>query len=108
MSRRFSLKMRLGWKNAGEVYNLIDTINNLRLEYITLHAKIGMQQCKGTPDYESFSRFYQACGHPAFYNGDLKPEEELYRIFEKHDRLRGILSGRKLLSSQWMDADFEY
>lgn len=108
MSRRFSLKMRLGWKNAGEAYNLTYTIDNLRSGYITLHAKIGMQQCKGTPDYESFSRFYQACGHPAFYNGDLKPEEELHRIFEKYDRLRGVLLGRKLLSSQRMAADFEY
>ncbi len=103
---RFSLKMRLGWGNAGEAYCLMDMINNLRLEHITLHARIGIQQYKGTPDYESFSRFYHACEHPVFYNGDLKSTEEVHRIFEKYPKLRGVLIGRGLLSSPWMAKDF--
>ncbi|WP_251623494.1 tRNA-dihydrouridine synthase family protein [Odoribacter lunatus] len=102
----FSVKMRLGWKNTSEAYNLIDIINNLRLEYITLHARIGIQQYKGTPDYESFSRFYQACEHSIFYNGDLKSGKELQEILEKFPKLRGVLIGRGLLSSPWVVADF--
>ncbi|MDE5639249.1 MAG: tRNA-dihydrouridine synthase family protein [Odoribacter sp.] len=102
----FSVKMRLGWKNASEACGLMNTINNLRLEYITVHARIGIQQYKGTPDYESFSRFYQACEHPVFYNGDLKSTEEIYRIFEEYPQLRGVLVGRGLLSSPWMVEDF--
>ncbi|MCM1030858.1 MAG: tRNA-dihydrouridine synthase family protein [Oscillibacter sp.] len=103
---RFSLKMRLGWGNAGEAYRLVNIINNLRLEHITLHARIGIQQYKGIPDYESFSRFYHACKHPVFYNGDLKSIEEVHRIFEKYPKLRGVLIGRGILSSPWMAKDF--
>lgn len=102
----FSVKMRLGWKNTGEAYNLIDVINNLRLEYITVHARIGIQQYKGVPDQESFSRLYQVCKHPVFYNGDLKSIDEIHQIFKKYPRLRGVLLGRGLISSPWMAEDF--
>lgn len=103
---RFSVKMRLGWKNAGEAHNLLSIINNLRLDYVSLHARIGIQQYKGSPDYNSFSRFYQACEHPVFYNGDLKSTEEIHQVFQEYQRLRGVLVGRGLLSSPWMAADF--
>lgn len=103
---RYSVKMRLGWKNAGEAHNLLSIINNLRLDYVSLHARIGIQQYKGSPDYNSFSRFYQACEHPVFYNGDLKSTEEIHQVFQEYQRLRGVLVGRGLLSSPWMAADF--
>lgn len=103
---RFSVKMRLGWENAGEVCGLADVINNLRLDHVSVHARIGIQQYKGFPDYESFSCFYQICEHPLFYNGDLKSMEEIHQIFEKYPKLRGVLIGRGLLSSPWMAADF--
>lgn len=103
---RFSVKMRLGWKNAGEAHNLLSIINNLRLDCVSLHARIGIQQYKGSPDYNSFSRFYQACEHPVFYNGDLKSTEEIHQVFQEYQRLRGVLVGRGLLSSPWMAADF--
>lgn len=103
---RFSIKMRLGWKNAGEAYDLLDIINNLRIDHVSLHARIGVQQYKGVPDCEAFALFYEACEAPLFYNGDLKTVSGIEEIFQRFPKLRGVLIGRGLLSSPFLAADF--
>lgn len=102
----FSLKMRLGWQNAGECIELLDIVNNLRLCHITVHARIGKQQYKGVTDVEAFQRFYEGCKHPLFYNGDLKTLEECRNILEKFPMLRGISIGRGLVSSPLLAKEF--
>lgn len=103
---RFSLKLRLGWEDACECIKLADIINDLRLYHITLHARIGKQQYKGTTDMEGFGRFYEVCKHPLFYNGDLKTLEECKSVLAKFPLLRGVSVGRGMLSSPFMAKDF--
>lgn len=103
---RFSLKMRLGWENAGEAKFLLSFINNLRIDHITLHARIGIQQYKGNPDKEAFARFYHECQVPLFYNGDLKNVTDIEEIFTEFPLLRDVVMGRGLLSSPFVAADF--
>lgn len=103
---RFSLKMRLGWENAGECLSLVDVLNDLRLCHITVHARTGKQGYRGEADLEAFAAFYARCKHPLFYNGDLKSPEDIERIFEKFPLLRGVSLCRGLLSSPWMAKEF--
>jgi len=102
----FSVKLRLGWNAPDEVFALLPVMNSLRLAHVTLHPRIGTQQYKGNVDTDSFARFYEACRHPLFYNGDLNSLEDIDRILCRFPRLAGVMSGRGLLSSPWLAAEY--
>ena len=57
-------------------------------------------------DTDSFARFYEACRHPLFYNGDLNSLEDIDRILCRFPRLAGVMLGRGLLSSPWLAAEY--
>lgn len=104
---RFSVKMRLGWENAGECVILNDMLNDLRLEHITVHARTGKQQYKGETNPEAFARFFELSRHPLFYNGDLRSVEDIHFILGKFPLLRGVSVGRGLLSSPFVGKSFK-
>lgn len=103
---QFSVKMRLGWENTGECLDVVGVLNELRLCHITVHARTGKQQYKGTTQPEAFGHFYLVCKHPLFYNGDLHTVEDICKILQKFPGLRGVSLGRGLLSSPLIGADF--
>lgn len=104
---QFSVKMRLGWEDVSECLYLANILNAIRLSHITVHARTGKQQYKGETDPEAFSRFYELCKHPLFYNGDLRSPEDIRSVFEKFPMLMGVSLGRGLLSSPFVGKEFK-
>ncbi|WP_293710712.1 tRNA-dihydrouridine synthase family protein [uncultured Parabacteroides sp.] len=102
----FSLKLRLGWERPDESLSLFPFINSLPLAHVTLHPRIGLQQYKGTVDIEGFSRFYEACTLPLFYNGDLGSLEDIHSITGRFPALKGVMLGRGLLSHPWLATEY--
>lgn len=102
----FSVKMRLGWEEAGECMRLIPVLNELPLTHIALHPRVGVQQYRGTVDREGFARFYEACKHPLVYNGDLLSLEDIRAVVERFPRLQGVMLGRGLLAAPWLAAEY--
>ena len=102
----FSLKLRLGWEQADESPALLPFINSLPLTHVTLHPRIGLQQYKGTVDMNGFSRFYEACTLPLFYNGDLSSLEDIHSITDRFPALKGVMLGRGLLSHPWLATEY--
>lgn len=99
---RFSIKMRLGWNKHEECFSLLPFLNELPLEHITLHPRLGIRQYKGFVDLEAFGRFYEACNHPLFYNGDIRTKEDVETLCIRFPRLRGVMLGRGLLSDPFL------
>lgn len=104
---RFSVKMRLGWDDVRECMLLVDILNGLRLEYVTVHARTGRQQYKGQTHPDAFARFQENCRHPLFYNGDLMTTQEIVGILERFPLLRGVSLGRGLLASPLLAKEFK-
>nr|WP_129732940.1 tRNA-dihydrouridine synthase family protein [Parabacteroides goldsteinii] len=102
----FSLKLRLGWEQPDESLALLPFINSLPLAHVTLHPRIGLQQYKGSVDMDGFSRFYEACTLPLFYNGDLGSPEDIHSITDRFPALKGVMLGRGLLSYPWLAAEY--
>ena len=44
---KFSVKMRLGWEDKNEWRPVLEILNQIPLEQITIHPRIGVQQYKG-------------------------------------------------------------
>lgn len=96
---RCSLKMRLGWQDAGECLALLPALNAAPLAAVFMHARLGTQEYKGTTDLDAFAVFAQGCAHPLFYNGDLRTVEDVQRIRERFPAIRGVMIGRGLLAN---------
>lgn len=96
---RISLKMRLGWADPEEYAALMPMINESPVEYVVMHPRLGVQNYKGEPDMEAFSRFYESCEKPIYYNGDILTREQIDRITARFPRLRGVMIGRGLLAN---------
>lgn len=103
---RFSVKLRLGWQEPDEVFALLPAINLLPFAHVTLHPRVGTQQYKGSVDMEGFTRFYEACEQPLFYNGDLCSLEDIDRMICSYPRLKGVMLGRGLLSAPWLADEY--
>lgn len=96
---RFSVKMRLGWESPEESLHLLPFLNELPLDHITLHPRLGKQQYKGDIDMEGFNTFYTQCNLPIVYNGDIEILEDIERITSLYPKLSGIMIGRGLLAN---------
>lgn len=104
---KFSVKLRLGWNVAEEIQAIVPILNSHPLVHVTLHPRIGIQQYKGIVDLDGFSRFYESCSHPLFYNGDLNTLADIYAITGQFPRLRGIMLGRGLLAAPWLAMEYQ-
>ena len=95
---KFSVKMRLGWENANEWRPVLDILNSIPLEQITLHPRIGTQQYKGSVSMKAFEEFYKLCNHPLIYNGDVTSVDDIRKLEEMYPKLAGVMIGRGLLA----------
>ncbi|MEG1162666.1 tRNA-dihydrouridine synthase family protein [Bacteroides sp.] len=104
---RFSVKMRLGWENPEECLALAPLLNDLPLEHIALHARLGKQQYKGEVDLDAFAAFADVCQKPLIYNGDLLTVEDIQQIEKRFPQLAGIMIGRGLLANPALAMEYK-
>lgn len=104
---RFSVKMRLGWESPEECLALAPLLNDLPLEHIALHARLGKQQYKGEVDLDAFAAFANVCQKPLIYNGDLLTVEDIQQIEKRFPQLAGIMIGRGLLANPALAMEYK-
>lgn len=92
----FSVKMRLGYQ-AEEWWELLDTLNELSLDHLTVHPRTARDQYSGPLSMEAFDSIYNVSVNPLVYNGDILSPEDAYKIIEKYPKLHGIMIGRGVL-----------
>lgn len=94
----FSVKMRSGFTSVDEGLRCLQRLNDLPLQWVTLHPRLGRQQYKGTPDMEAFAQLASVCQHPVVYNGDLHSRQQIDDLQRTHPTLFGVMLGRGLLA----------
>lgn len=104
---QFSVKMRLGWEQPEECLALAPILNELPLQHVTLHPRLGRQQYKGTVDLEGFEAFCRVCEKPILYNGDILTAEDIHRTEERFPALAGIMIGRGLLANPALALEYK-
>lgn len=94
---KFSVKLRLGWEDSTEAQRVVECLNNIDLEHITIHPRTGIQQYKGDSDITAFKDLYNISRNPVIYNGDILSVEDIIRTAEQFPKLAGVMIGRGLL-----------
>lgn len=103
----FSVKMRLGWDNTNDAYKVINKLNKINLQHITIHPRTGIQQYKGCTDMTAFSEICNISRNPIIYNGDILSVEDIERIEEQFKgKLTGIMIGRGLLGRPSLASEY--
>ena len=104
---QFSIKMRLGLDVNDQWNDVLNVLNDVQLQHITLHPRIGQQMYKGTVDMDAFADFSSRCKHPLIYNGDILTLEDLRHIETLFPSLRGVMIGRGLLARPTLAAEWK-
>lgn len=106
----FSIKMRLGVEESAEYRALMPLINDMPLEYITVHPRVARQQYSGDLHFDEFAHFCSRSAHPIIFNGDLQSVEDIDHIRTLFPQIAGVMIGRGLLArpslaAQWRNRE---
>lgn len=102
----FSIKMRLGQESPEEAMALIPLLNDIPIEHVSLHPRVGRAQYKGELDMESFRRFREALQQPLVFNGLIEKVEDIQRLEAEFPDLAGVMIGRGLLSRPTLASEY--
>lgn len=94
----FSAKLRLGINSSDEWRPILNILNTIPLDHITLHPRIAAQQYVGECNSEIFDEFLASTSHRVVYNGDIRSVSDIARIGSVHNISGDVMVGRGLLS----------
>ena len=92
----FSVKVRLGYRDAAALPSLIPLLNGFPLERVFVHPRTGVQMYGGRADEDAFARVFPLFAAPVVYNGDVFSPEDAVRVASRFPGLDGIMAGRGL------------
>ena len=97
-----SVKMRLGYMSADEVWPVLDVLNQHKIKEITVHPRIGKQMYNGVADSSILPQIVEKSAHPVAYNGDITTTEQAHSLLEKNPNITHLMIGRGLLSNPFL------
>ncbi|MGZ3788146.1 MAG: tRNA dihydrouridine synthase [Bacteriovorax sp.] len=98
---RFTVKMRVGYKNDNNFSDTLKLIEDEGVEAITLHARTRDQLYKGTADWNYVAHAVGAVKVPLIGNGDVWVVEDIEKIFEV-TKCHSVMFGRSALKTPWL------
>ena len=93
---KWSAKMRVGIKDSDGWEGLIDAVDSLPLEWLTVHPRTVKQQYGGEADRELFGKIVNRSRHQLIYNGDIFTAEDFDEVIGQYPCLKGVMVGRGL------------
>lgn len=97
-----SVKMRLGYMSADEVWPVLDVLNQHKIKEIIVHPRIGKQMYNGVADSSILPQIVEKSTHTVAYNGDITSTEQAHSLLEKNPTITHLMIGRGLLSNPFL------
>jgi tRNA-dihydrouridine synthase B len=99
---QISVKMRLGYENPREIFQVLPVLERYRLANITIHPRIGKQLYKGEVDLKTFEECLEHSSHKIFYNGDITSVQSFREIKERFPTINNWMIGRGLIADPFL------
>ncbi len=99
-----SVKLRLGFRDAGELDAILAILNDYPLAGVTLHPRVAMQMYEGRADADAFARALPLSRHPLCYNGDVRDDADYARLSARFPGVRDWMIGRWLVADPFLPA----
>jgi tRNA-dihydrouridine synthase len=97
-----SIKIRLGWRSADDIFRLLPILKHYPLEELIIHPRTGVQRHEGEVDLDAFEECVAAIDHPIVYNGDIKTLEDFEKLSERFTGVSRWMIGRWFLSNPFL------
>jgi tRNA-dihydrouridine synthase B len=97
-----SIKIRLGWRSADDIFRLVPVLNQYPLEALIIHPRTGIQRYDGEIDLDAFGRCVSTINHPIVYNGDIRTPEDFKRLSLRFEDVNRWMIGRWCLADPFL------
>ncbi len=101
-SAKFSIKMRLGMYKKEESLEILQRLNNYPLDFITIHARLGIQLYSGKVDINAFANCLETSVNTLCYNGDMKTIHDFNSLQALFPNLNLYMLGRGMLQNPFL------
>ena len=98
---RFTVKMRIGYRNDINFSDTLKLIQDEGVEAITLHARTRDQLYKGVADWNYIAKAVSEVKIPLIGNGDIWIVEDIEKIFQE-TKCHSVMFGRSALKTPWL------
>ena len=98
---RFTVKMRVGYRDDKNFLDTLKLIQDEGVEAITLHARTREQLYKGVADWNYIKKAVSEVNIPLIGNGDIWVVEDIENIF-KTTNCHSVMFGRSALKTPWL------
>lgn len=92
-----SVKMRLGYHDPDDIFQLVPILNDYPLASVTIHPRTGRQMYGGQCDLQRFDLAASQLRHPVIYNGDIRSVDDYQRIRRQFPQVKEVMIGRGVL-----------
>lgn len=98
---RFTVKMRVGYRDDKNFSDTLKLIQDEGIEAITLHARTRDQLYKGIADWKYIAQAVSEVKVPLIGNGDIWIVEDIEKIFDE-TKCHSVMFGRSALKTPWL------
>ncbi len=99
---KLSIKMRLGFEDKNEAFELLPKLNDYPITEIIIHARTAKQMYKGTINLDVFERCIEKTNHRLVYNGDLDSFQKYADLKTRFPQINSWMIGRGLISNPFL------
>ncbi|MDY0211612.1 MAG: tRNA-dihydrouridine synthase family protein [Desulfuromonadaceae bacterium] len=99
----FSVKVRSGYDNHGQIMELLPVFEGCGVDFIILHPRTVVQKYVGAADHSLTQRMVAATSLPVVANGDIVSADQGHAIL-KMTEAAGLMLGRGAISDPWLFA----
>lgn len=93
-SLTFSLKMRLGWDDAGQWRNVLPLIEAISVDHVVIHFRLGTQQYRGEVMTQCIGETLRDIPVPVILNGDIDSLVAIRALLSQYQQAAGVMIGR--------------
>lgn len=102
-----TVKMRLGYLSADEIWPVLNALNNHRIKEIIIHPRIGKQMYNGEADRGILPTIIEKSAHPVAYNGDIRTVELARSLITENPTVSHLMIGRGLLCNPFLTSQIK-
>ena len=97
-----SVKIRLGYRSAREIYPVMEVLNSYPLKYVAIHPRIGVQLYGGQADWDGLESILPLMKHPCVYSGDIDSVGRAECFRRRFPGIREIMLGRGVIADPFL------
>jgi tRNA-dihydrouridine synthase len=97
-----SIKLRLGWTSADDIFRLLPVLNQYPLEVLIIHPRTGIQQYEDEIDLIALEQCLSVLKHPVVYNGDIRTYEDFKYLSQRFEGILQWMIGRGFLADPFL------